>query len=122
MNAEQIKQKSIEQLQKEGVRYMEHLPSLFDVDEVELRPTEEIAKRFIMAILVTTMCFEIQNGTKEQSIGWFEAMLEKFSISKNELTEKENNIVYGEPTEQDIINGIWKYEAEWILFWALGLT
>lgn len=121
MNAEQIKQKSIEQLQKEGVRYMEHLPSLFDIDEVGLRQTEEIAKRFIMAILVTTMCFEIQNGTKSESMEWFEAMMSKFSLDKNDLTEKEENIVYGEPTEQELIDGIWKYEAEWVLFWALGL-
>ncbi len=49
-------------------------------------------------------------------------MLEKFSIDKNFLTEKEKNILYGNPTEQDIINGIWKYESQYALFWVLGLV
>ncbi len=122
MNAQQIKQKSIEQLQKEGIRYIEHLPALFDVKEVQIRTTEEIAKRFIAAILVTTMCFEIQNGTKDENMEWLENMFKKFSIQTDDLTEKEKNILYGEPTGQDLVNGTWKYEAEWILFWALGFS
>ncbi len=122
MNAQQIKQKSIEQLQEEGIRYIEHLPALFDVEEVQMRTTEEIAKRFIAAILVTTMCFEIQNGTKDENMEWLENMFKKFSIQTDDLTEKEKNILYGEPTGQDLVNGTWKYEAEWILFWALGFS
>lgn len=121
MNAEDIKQTSLARLQKEGIRYIEHLPSLFGTDEVRMRTTDEIVKRFLAAIFVTTMCFEIQNGTKEENMEWFASMFEKFSIEENDFTEKEKHILYGNPTEQDIVNGIWKYEAEWVLFWALGL-
>lgn len=94
---------------------------LFDSEEVKLRSEEEIAKRFITSILVTTMCFEIQNNAKHENMEWFESMLEKFSIDKDFLTEKEKNILYNSPTEQDIINGIWKYESQYALFWILGL-
>lgn len=38
------------------------------------------------------------------------------------LTEKEKAILYEEVSQQDVINMIWKYEAYWVLLWALGIV
>jgi hypothetical protein len=38
------------------------------------------------------------------------------------LTLKERNILNQEVSQQDVVNMIWKYEAYWVLLWALGIV
>ena len=40
----------------------------------------------------------------------------------DELTDKEKAILNRDVSQQDVINMIWKYEAYWVLLWALGIV
>lgn len=86
-----------------------------------LRGYEEIAKRAITTLLVIQMAFEARNDNRDNEIEWFHSMMKNFSLAENDLTEKEKNILYDNPTEQEILDMTWKYEAYWVLVWILGL-
>ena len=40
----------------------------------------------------------------------------------DELTDKEKAILNRDVSQQDVINMVWKYEAYWVLLWALGIV
>ncbi|WP_238917468.1 DUF4272 domain-containing protein [Clostridium sp. YIM B02555] len=121
MNSEERKLKSIEILKLNQVPYMEGLPRIEDVNEIEVRSAEEIAKRAIACLIAIQVACDINNGENvEESREFFKGFLEKYGVS-NELTEAEKKIIFGTPEEQDVINMAWKYEAYWTLIWALGI-
>jgi hypothetical protein len=121
MNSEERKLKSIEILKSNQVPYMEGLPRIEDVNEIEVRSAEEIAKRAIACLIAIQVACDINNGENvEESREFFKGFLEKYGVS-NELTEAEKKIIFGTPEEQDVINMAWKYEAYWTLIWALGI-
>ncbi|NOW91030.1 hypothetical protein BCD91_003053 [Clostridium beijerinckii] len=121
MNPLQRKQKSIEILKSNKVPYMEGLPIIEDVTEIEVRSAEEIAKRAIACLVAIQVACDINSGENiEESREFFKGFLKKYEV-KNELTEAEKKIIFGTPDEQDVINMAWKYEAYWTLIWALGI-
>ncbi|AGF57189.1 hypothetical protein B0P06_004521 [Clostridium saccharoperbutylacetonicum] len=121
MNSEERKLKSIEILKLNQVPYMEGLPRIEDVNEIEVRSAEEIAKRAIACLIAIQVACDINNGENvEESREFFKGFLEKYGVS-NELTEAEKKIIFGTPEEQDVINMAWKCEAYWTLIWALGI-
>jgi hypothetical protein len=121
MNSDERKLKSIEILKLNQVPYMEGLPRIEDVNEIEVRSAEEIAKRAIACLIAIQVACDINNGENvEESREFFKGFLEKYGVS-NELTEAEKKIIFGTPEEQDVINMAWKYEAYWTLIWALGI-
>lgn len=121
MNSVERKLKSIEILKSNQVPYMEGLPRIEDVNEIEVRSAEEIAKRAIACLIAIQVACDINNGENiEESREFFKGFLEKYGVS-NELTEAEKKIIFGPSEEQDVINMAWKYEAYWTLIWALGI-
>lgn len=115
------KRKSIEILKSNQVPYMEGLPQIEDVTEIEARSAEEIAKRAIACLIAIQVACDINRGENiEDSREFFNGFLEKYKVT-NELTEAEKKIIFGIPEEQDVINMAWKYEAYWTLIWALGI-
>lgn len=124
MNNEALnrKSKSIEILKQHGVPYIEHLPVIETKDQVKIRTAEEIAKRAIACLITIQMAFEHRNGEDiEDSRNFFVGLLNTFNVA-DYLTKDELNIFYGEPVMQDIINMTWRYEAYWVLLWALGIV
>lgn len=122
MNPLQRKQKSIEILKANRVPYMEGLPAIQDADEVEGRSGEEIAKRAIACLIaIQVVCNISEKRNVEESRKFFELLLDKYNV-KEELTNSEKKVIYGNPEEQEIISMAWKYEAYWTLIWALGIV
>ena len=122
MNSLERKQKSIEILKANKVPYMEGLPVIEDVNEIEVRSAEEIAKCAIACLISIQVACDINSGENiEESKEFFKGFLDKYGV-KEELTEAEKKIIFGDPEKQDVINMAWKYEAYWTLIWALGIV
>lgn len=122
MNSLERKQKSIEILKANKVPYMEGLPVIEDVNEIEVRSAEEIAKRAIACLIFIQVACDINSGENiEESKEFFKGFLDKYGV-KEELTEAEKKIIFGDSEKQDVINMAWKYEAYWTLIWALGIV
>jgi len=122
VNSLERKQKSIEILKANKVPYMEGLPVIEDVNEIEVRSAEEIAKRAIACLISIQVACDINSGENiEESKEFFKEFLDKYGV-KEELTEAEEKIIFGNPEKQDVINMAWKYEAYWTLIWALGIV
>ncbi|WP_411167536.1 DUF4272 domain-containing protein [Clostridium sp. MB05] len=122
MNQLERKQKSIEILKANKVPYMEELPVIEEANEIEMRSAEEIAKRAIASLISIQVACDINSGDNiEESREFFKGFLDKYEV-KEELTEAEMKIIFGNPEKQDVINMAWKYEAYWTLIWALGIV
>ncbi|MEB7938297.1 DUF4272 domain-containing protein [Escherichia whittamii] len=118
--AEQRKSRSIARLKQEGIPYILHLPVIEDSTEVKIPSLETIARRAVCTLMtIQHACDLMQNDQIEESRDFLIELLTKWGI-KEDLTPKELHIFSGEATEQEIINMAWKYEAYWVLIWALG--
>ncbi|WP_291578206.1 DUF4272 domain-containing protein [Clostridium sp. UBA6640] len=116
------KQKSIEILKDNKVPYMEGLPVIEGVNEIEVRSAEEIAKRAIACLISIQVACDINSGENiEEAREFFKGLLDKYKV-KEELTDNEKKIIFGSSNKQEVINMAWKYEAYWTLIWALGIV
>ncbi|WP_454055378.1 DUF4272 domain-containing protein [Clostridium sp. Marseille-Q7071] len=116
------KQKSIEILKANKVPYMEELPVIEGVNEIEMRSAEEIAKRAIACLISIQVACDINSRENiGESREFFKGFLERYKV-KEELTDNEKEIIFGSPDIQEVINMAWKYEAYWTLIWALGIA
>ena len=124
MTAQERKNQSIEVLKKYNIPYIEHLPIIETEEEVNERSPQEIAKRAIACLLAIQLACDFSKGDTsiiEQSREAIMNFARKFSV-ENEFTDEETSFFQGNPEQQKIINMAWKYEAYWVLLWALGLV
>lgn len=123
MTPEERKAQSIKVLKECGIPYIDWLPVIDAEEEGEgPRSAQEIARRAVACLLAIQVACDIcEENDVEYSREFFEQKLENYDV-KDELTEKERIIFNGEPTQQDAINMAWKYEAYWVLLWALGIV
>ncbi len=119
---EKRKERSLKIIRERGVPFMEKLPAIETAEEISPRSAEEIARRAAACLCAIQVACDLNSGDDpEGSRRFFKGVLEKYGV-ENELTEKEKAVFYGNPEKQDIINMIWKYEAYWVLLWALGIV
>ena len=86
--------------------------------EVELRPTEEVAQR-ALALFVVALRAESLGVGKEIPIAEFKR---NRPLAFGALTRKETSFLNAAaPDQQQIANFAWRYEALFLLQWALGL-
>lgn len=122
MNPLERKQKSIEILKANKVPYIEGLPLIEDINDIEVRSAEEIAKRAIACLISTQVACDINSGENiEESKEFFQGILDKYGV-REELTDNEKKVIFGNLENQEVINMVWKYEAYWTLIWALGIV
>lgn len=120
--AEQRKTQSIEKLKEQSIPYIDWLPTIGESTEYKGQFVENIVRRAIACLLVIQVACDQDNGNYDkESQDFFEDLLTKYGV-KNYLTEKEKQILNNKGSEYDIINMVWKYEAYWVLVWALGLV
>ncbi|USA52001.1 DUF4272 domain-containing protein [Acinetobacter sp. C32I] len=118
----QRKQESILKLQAQSIPYIEWLPHIESADEVIARSAEDIAKRAIACLIIIQVACDLNHQQFDQETKSFIVdLLHKFKVF-DELSSKEQNILNQEGSQQDIVNMIWKYEAYWVLLWALGIV
>lgn len=119
-NPEQRKQESILKLKTKAIPYIDWLPHIESSDDVIQRSAEHIAKRAIACLLMIQVACDLDRDQFDQETEDFIVdLLNKFEVA-DELTVKEKNILNRSAAQQDIVNMIWKYEAYWVLLWALG--
>lgn len=121
--AEKRKKRSIAVLKKQSIPYIDHLPVIADKSEVKLKTPLEIAKRVIASMITIQVACEIQNECEdlEDCRSFFREQLTVYDVADC-LTEQEMKIFSAVPSQQEVIDVIWKYEACWVLFWALGMV
>lgn len=112
---------SIARLQAEGVPYIDHLPMIEDAAAVRIRSAEEIARRAIACLIsIQAACDRNACRYTPETAQWCQELLRKYAIEQ--LTPNEAAILGNQGDDQDVINMVWKYEAYWVLLWALGLV
>lgn len=115
--------RSIEVLKEYNVPYIENLPVIETSDCIKIRTKDEIAKRAITCLITIQLACDVMNDHEaiDECVSFCKGLLEQFEVEEC-LTEKEKAIFSLEADQQSVINMVWKYEAYWILLWALGIV
>ena len=107
------KARSEKTLYKFDVPINKNLPYIEDENEALKRDKEEVALR-AMALLIVAVKAE---GLEQNIV---ESLVERYGL-KNVLSPNEAKFIAEEsPSQHDKTQFIWRYEAAWVLLWALG--
>ena len=122
--AQERKDISIEILKSQGVSFIEHLPLLYETDEVAPREKDEVIARAICSFAaIMCACTIRDNGelTDEDKQGTKDFLDNRFGCI-DKLTRMERRVIEGEASYDEAVNMGWKYESLWALLWAMGLV
>ena len=122
--AQERKDISIEILKSQGVSFIEHLPLLYETDEVAPREKDEVIARAICSFAaIMCACTIKDNGelTDEDKQGAKDFLDNRFGCI-DKLTRMERRVIEGEASYDEAVNMGWKYESLWALMWAMGLV
>ena len=109
----QRKKRSEAILRQEGVPFIDHLPVVEDERTAEFRSLEGVAWRAMALNLVAVK----GEGLDQKRVL---EIVEQYSL-RSAFTPKEKEFIFNDyPSEQDRIQFSWRYEAYWILLWALN--
>lgn len=112
--AEDRKARSIEILQAEGVKYIDHLPVIETAGTSLRRSEEEVVQRMIALAIVA-----VKGETGDQEIT--QILIHQLR-AEGYFTPEEQAFIYNpEPSEHDRSQLTWRYEAVHVLLWALGI-
>lgn len=118
---QQRKEHSITTLKQHDIPYIDWLPTIESNEDVQPRSAQEIARRAIACLWVIQVACDLNNNQYDDETQTFVLdILKKMQVFEV-LTEKEQAILNRDVSEQDIVNMVWKYEAYWVLLWALGI-
>lgn len=120
MTPEERKKHSEQILTEKGISFFAGLPMTDPADKVKLRSLDEICSRAIAALLSTQAAIEL-NDNNPDGAERFSKLMDYFDVRKV-LNEKEERVMSGKASEQDMIDVVWEYESYWALVWALGLV
>jgi len=110
--------RSEEELGHFGVRTPVTLPPVVSETEVVLRAPSEVARRALALFVVALRAESLMSPELVVA-----DLREKRPLAFRALTPKECLFANDEkPDQQQITNFVWRYEALWILSWALGLV
>lgn len=123
MEAQIRKERSIEILKAYNVPYIEHLPVIETADCVRIRTAEEIARRAVACLFAIQVACDASDGHAglKKSRKFFSEKLAEFGV-EGFLTHKERKIFWEKCSNQEFCSMTWKYEAYWVLLWALGIV
>jgi hypothetical protein len=110
--AEARKAASTAQLKKEGVPFIDHLPTIETVAESRRRTTDEVVRRAIALVIVA-----VKGETNDRNL--VSNLISQFG-AEGFFTPKEQAFVGNTvATEQDRANFSWRYEGAFVMLWAL---
>lgn len=116
------KNKSIAILKSKNIPYIEHLPVIETKEEAKIKTVQEIAERAVCCIVSIQHSFDIINDDDIQgSRDFFLSLLDDWGII-NKRSENEQNLFAGKLKEDKVNVFPWRYEAYWVLVWALGFV
>jgi hypothetical protein len=100
-------------LKAKGVSFIEHLPVIETEAETKHRSRDEIAYRALALLVIAG-----------KGVGLEQPRVEKITKDYNlasHFTPKESAFIKNpNPSEDDRLQFIWRYEAAWVLLWDLG--
>ena len=108
------KARSIEILRSEEVKYINHLPVIETVEESLRRTEEEVVQRAIALVIVAA-----KGDTGDHALA--QSLVRQFEADVFFTPEEQAFMGNPEPTENDRIQFVWRYEAAHVLFWAMGI-
>jgi hypothetical protein len=109
------KARSEEILRAEGVPILDFLPVIETEDEVTIPDTMAIAQR---ALALGLVALKGEGLSQETTL----KILADFKIDSHLSPAETAFILNPTPTEHDSIQFVWRYEAYWVLLWALGFV
>lgn len=114
---------SIAILKQYQIPFLESLPVIETKSSVRIRTKEEIARRVLACLITIQVACDMANGCDDmkESRRFLTDLLQKYHV-QDDLTGNESIFFTGNPDEQSIIDMVWKYEACWVLLWALGIV
>jgi hypothetical protein len=102
-------------LQAEGVPFLAALPVIETAAEVLKRSKEEVALRTLCLLIVAAK----GEGLEQEAV---ERVLKSYELQPH-LTPKELAFMLdSSPSQHDRTQFIWRFEAAWVLLWALGFV
>lgn len=113
------KKETDEFLKKKAFQIPAALPPVVGEAELELRPAAEVAKR-ALALFAVAVRGESLAGKDELPV---DELKEKMPLAFDAMSKKEKKyMAKPEPKEQETINFVWRYEALYLLQWALRMV
>lgn len=124
ITAQERKNKSITILSLQGVPYIEHLPLRYETEEVTPRDKKEVIERAVcsFASIMCALSISKKEYTERDRVYMTQDFLSAKYNSLQLLTPMEQQVIAGTISEAGAINAAWKYEAVWVLLWALGVV
>ena len=116
--------RSIAQLKKKDIPYMEYLRSEALESEIRLKSREEMVKRAaaLFAVAVYSEVILSEDPDREKALFYFNKMEELYGV-KSYLTKGETTYIDDpEPEQQTCIQFVWRYECCGVLLWAAGVV
>jgi len=107
------KERSIARLKSEGVLTIDHLPSIIGEAHTARRSVEEIAERAMALMVVAAKGEGIKQSVLDDAI-------ERYDLAGAFSPREQNFLLDPSPSDHDMTQFLWRYEAAWVLFWALG--
>ncbi len=102
-------------LRAEGIPFIVHLPAIQSAGEVTRRSAAEVAGR-LQALTIVAVKAE---GLEQEVIANIVAERELSSL----FSPRERAFIDDpQPNKQDCIQFVWRYEAAWVLLWALNMS
>jgi hypothetical protein len=118
-DAHERKARNERELERLGLRALPALPPVIGEAEVELRPALEVAQR-ALALVVVALRAESLTGPNVIPVADLE---QKRPLAFGALTPNESLFLNAAtPEQQQVVNFVWRYEALFLLQWALGLA
>ena len=112
--AEDRKARSIAVLQAEDVPFIDWLPAIETEAEIPRRDQDEVVRRTIALTIVA-----VRGETRDYDLG--QKLLDQFG-AHDFLTPAEAAFMANrDPSDQDCINFIWRYEGVHVMLWSLGI-
>ena len=123
ITAQERKNRSIAILVSQGVPYIEHLPFRYETEEVTPRDKKEVIERAVCSFASIMCALSISKGeySEEDRVYAEDFLSEKYNALEF-LTPMEQQVIAGTISEAGAMNVTWKYEAVWVLLWALGIV
>jgi hypothetical protein len=112
-SAQQRKQRSIQQLQREGVPTIAHLPALEEDENVIIRSKDEVVDRALALFFVSVR-------SEGVALSDLKDIDNKFGMTSKLSPWEKIFMTNPTPDQQEMFNANWRYESLWTLFWALG--
>jgi hypothetical protein len=100
-------------LLKEGVPVNAHLPAIEDVAQIKPRSRDEIAHRALALLAVSLKGEGLDQATVEKIVG-------DYGLTPHFTPAERAFIRNPEASDHERTQFVWRYEAAWVLLWALG--